>query len=104
MDEYEAYEVSDIEESAALNDVSRSRDAHTVLNNNEFKRSFLEYRAELFDAFGKTKSSDTSIREDIYRQVKSLDVVEGKLIQLIEDGEIAREKLSIWKKIKNTLK
>lgn len=68
-------------------------EAKAVLNNNAFVNAFLKYQGELFKAFTTSEPDDMGIREDIYKQMKSLDNVERNLRKAIEAGKIAKNAL-----------
>lgn len=90
--------VNKTEEELLTQEVIREQSALSVLNNKEFQRAFIGYRADLFDSFSKTKADEHDKREDIYRQIKAVDTVEAKLIRVIKTGKMAREQLSILAK------
>lgn len=92
------------DEEILTNEIHREQSASTVLNNAEFQKAFIGYKADLFDSFSKTEWDATGKREEIYRQLKSLNTVEAKLLRLIQTGSMAREQLSIMQKAAKWLK
>jgi hypothetical protein len=90
--------------SQILGEIDREEEANKILNNPEFKRVFIEYTAQLLDSLTSTKADEVERREDIYRQMKSLNVVEGKFIKALQTGKLARQTLSNWQKLANNTK
>ena len=71
------------------NEVVKEQSAKVLLNG--VKGLFIEYSAELFEALKRSNHKDTEKREEIYRQLKSIDTVEAKLLEAIQTGSMARE-------------
>lgn len=98
-------ELTEEEKVAKLeSDVVREQQAKAVLTNPEFMRAFTAYRAKLFDSFSSSNHDETERREEIYRQMKSLDTVEATLRKSLQDGRMAREQLSLMQKVANKAK
>jgi hypothetical protein len=92
------------QERQILDEINREESANKILNNPEFKRVFIEYTAQLLDSLTSTQANEVEKREDIYRQMKSLNVVEGKFIKALQTGSLARQTLSNWQKLANNTK
>ena len=93
-------ELTEEEKEAKLqSDVVREQQAKAVLTNPEYSRAFTAYRAKLFERFSSSNHEDTELREEIYRQMKSLDTVEATLRKSLQDGRMAREQLSRMQKL-----
>lgn len=84
------------------NEVMEEQRAKTILNG--VKSHFLAYQAELFDSFSKTDSNEKEKREEIYRQIKSINVVEARLLKAIQTGKLARDELSRMQQLAKTAK
>lgn len=78
------------------NEVVKEQAAKVLLNG--LKGLFIEYNAELFEALKRSNHKETEKREEIYRQLKSIDTVEAKLLEAIQTGSMAREQLSLMQK------
>ncbi len=77
-------------------EVVREQQAKVILNG--VRNLFIEYNAELFESLKRTKHKETEKREEIYRQLLSIDTVEAKLLEAIQTGSMAREQLSLMQK------
>jgi hypothetical protein len=64
---------------------------------------FLEYEAELFESMKSSSFKDVEKREEIYRQLKSLGTVKGKLLSAIQTGKMAKEQLSLIDRAKQSI-
>jgi len=91
-------------EERLTQEVVREQAAESVLNNAEFKRFFLEYRGQLFDSLSHTKWNEIDKREEIYRQLKSLNTMEAKLTEAINTGKMARDELNRMQKAAKAVK
>lgn len=78
------------------NEVVKEQQAKVLLNG--IKGLFIEYSAELYEEIKRSNYKDKEKREEIYRQLKSIDTVEAKLLEAIQTGSMAREKLSLMQK------
>lgn len=78
------------------NEVVEEQAAKVLLNG--LKGLFIEYGAELYESLKQSNYKETEKREEIYRQLKSIDTVEAKLIEAIQTGSMAREQLSFLQK------
>ena len=77
-------------------EIVKEQSAKVLLNG--LKGLFIEYSAELFEALKRSNHKDKEKREEIYRQLKSIDTVEAKLLEAIQTGGMAREQLSLMQK------
>lgn len=84
------------------NEVLEEQRAKVILNG--VKGHLVAYQAELFQAFSKTSHEEKEKREEIYRQMKSLNTVEARLLKAIETGKLARAELSRMQKLAKTAK
>lgn len=91
-------------EEQLAQEVSREQVAKQVLNNPEFKKFFIEYKDDLFDKIIRTEGEDIKKREECYRQLKSLGIMEAKLIRSIQTGKMARDQLSRMQKLAESAK
>ncbi|MBL4664317.1 MAG: hypothetical protein JKY22_12370 [Flavobacteriaceae bacterium] len=83
-------------------EIEEESKAELILNGTN--QYFIEYKAQLFEESKATGWKEVDKREEIYRQLKSIDVVQSKLLTAIQTGSMAREQLSAWQKAKNRLK
>lgn len=97
-------DLSKEEHEQLVESMNRAEEARNVLENKEYQRAFIEYRAMLYQSLTDTEDKEDDKRERIYRQLKSLSVVEDLLRERLENGVFAEEKLSTWQKFKKTLK
>jgi len=84
------------------NEVIKEQEAKVILNG--IKGHLMAYQAELFVSFSKTDHGEKEKREEIYRQMKSLNVVEARLIKAIQTGKLARNELGRMQKLANKAK
>lgn len=61
------------------------------------------YKGELFNSLLDTEDGQTKERDDIYRQLKTIDYVESRIINAIHTGEMAKQELSAFDKAKQLL-
>lgn len=92
------------EKEQLTREVQREGLAKSVLNNPEFKRVFISYSAELFESLKRTKWDDKEKREEIYRQLKSLDTMEAKFLEALQTGKMARHQLTKLQRAANAVK
>ena len=92
------------EEQQLTQEVERELSAKKILNNPEFRRVFIEYNAQLFESLKATKWEENEKREEIYRQLKSLDTMEAKFLEALQTGKMARHQLSLMQKAAKTVK
>jgi hypothetical protein len=85
-------------------ELEREKEAKKIVNNKEFVKAFEDYKAELFKAFSTSKYDEIEKREELYRQVKSLNTVRGKLEKVLITGKMASEQLSVWQKAKKNMR
>ena len=83
-------------------EISLANDAEKTLN--QMKSHFDDYRNELSGEIPRTKHEEVAKREKIYRQLKSINTVEARLLLAIQTGKLAREQLTLWQKCQNKLK
>ena len=81
------------------NEVLRAQSAEAVLNNSEFKRFFDEYRGDLFRKIMESKGDEIDKREEFYRQLKSLGIMEANLTRAINTGKMARDEMTRLQKL-----
>lgn len=80
------------------------KESESIVLLNGLKSHFDEYRNELSALIPNTKHSEVEKREEIYRQLKSINTVEARLLTAIQTGSLAREQLTMWQKCTNKLK
>lgn len=85
-------------------EVNREQQAEAVLKNPVFNQFFIEYRAQLVDSIIRSEGDAVNKREEFYRQLKSLGIMEAKLISAIQTGKMARDELSRLQKIAKAAK
>ncbi len=91
------------EESELLTrEVQEEQESKVILNG--VKKYLIAYQAELFVNLKESDWKDTEKREEIYRQLKTADEFEGRLLTAIQSGTMAREKLSTMDKFKQKFK
>lgn len=83
------------------NEVVKEQQAKVILNG--VKDIINQYRGELFNSLTQTKWMQRGKREEIYRQLKSVDTFEARLLKDIQTGKIARQQLSLLSKAKNVV-
>lgn len=89
------------EESELLTrEVQGEQSAKVILNG--VKQYLIAYQAELFQELKCTGWKDIEKREEIYRQMKSADEFENRLLTAIQSGTMARETLAT--RVKDKLK
>lgn len=89
------------EESDLLTrEVQEEQSAKVMLNG--VKKYLIAYQAELFQELKNTGWKDINKREEIYRQMKSADEFESRLLTAIQSGTMARQTLSSRVKSKLT--
>lgn len=62
------------------------------------KQLFMQYRSNLFGELQASNWRQTKKREEIYRQLKSIDTVEAILLTSIQTGKMARNQLSLMQR------
>lgn len=67
----------------------RGNQATEVLNNPIYQEAFTAIRAKLMDEFQKTKFRQSKLRDEIWRQMKSVDQVQKHLEQVMRSGQIS---------------
>ena len=67
--------------------------ARQALENPVLKKAFQDYREHLFNLFKTTRFKDSEDRDEIWRKMQCVDVVENDLKQIIETGQLARQTL-----------
>ncbi len=81
------------EESDLLaHEVQEEQSAKVILNG--VKKYLIAYQAELFQEMKDQNWKDIEKREEIYRQLKSVDEFESRLLTAIQSGTMARETLA----------
>lgn len=88
-------------EENLVNEFKNGTDAKKLKNGLENLLSM--YKAELFNDLMSTKSSQAEEREEVYRQLKTVEFVERKLIKAIQTGEMAKRQLSLMDKAKQSI-
>jgi len=87
----------------ANEDIKRAELARQVIDNPVFQESFTLFKVNCFDRFTKTKFDNVEEREEIWRKLQTLEFVESNLKNLIENGEFARETLSLIERAKKVV-
>jgi hypothetical protein len=64
-----------------------------VLNNHVFKQAMLARKAQLFDIFSKSKKEQTEEREEAWRTMQNLKVLEQYFEQVLTTGKLADSQL-----------
>lgn len=67
--------------------------ARQVLENPTYKQAFQSYRDHLITLFKSTRFKDSEDRDEIWRKMQCVDVVEEDLRQMMETGQLARQSL-----------
>ncbi len=83
-------------------EIKEEREAKILLHG--LKAHFDDYKKELTASIPNTKHTEVDKREEIYRQLKSINTVEARLLTAIQTGSLAREQLTMWQKCQNKLK
>lgn len=65
---------------------------------------FTAFRAHIFQDISESTYKETDKREELYRQLKSIEYVESRLKKSIQTGKLAEKELSMWQTAKNKLK
>ena len=65
-----------------------------VLNNHVFKQAMIARRAQLFDVFSKTTKDQGDIREEAWRTMQNLKVLEQYFEDVLNTGKMADMKLN----------
>lgn len=71
---------------------------------NKVGKYFVEYEEQLFKEIKTTKWEENDKRNEIYRQLKSLDTVAAKITRAIQTGTMARTQLTQWQKAAKSVK
>lgn len=84
--------------------ISEGKQAEDWLNHPVYKSVLVEIRAELFEAFEKSKVGTKGIeyREEVYRMNKALNLIIQKLERKVRDGNSANK--TLLERIKNQFK
>lgn len=86
---------------ALTNQYRNGQDAKALKNGLE--NLLAMFKAEIFNDITSTKPSETNNREEFYRQLKTIEYVEKRLITSIQTGEFAKQQLSAIDKAKQYL-
>lgn len=76
-----------------LLDAERGKQAQLILNNPLFKESLIAIRAKLVDEFGATAAGDSKERDELWRQMKTVEWFEGQLTRVMQTGQLAERSL-----------
>jgi O-phosphoseryl-tRNA(Cys) synthetase len=100
--------MNDLTEEERLSvEISQEEQAKKIINNPLFQKVFVEYSGQLYNALKRTKWNESEEREEIYRQLKSLDTMEAKFTEALQTGKLARHQLTLMqkaaKKVKNVI-
>lgn len=88
-------------EENLVNEFRNGKDAKILKNGLE--NLLAMYKAELFNDLIATDADEKDKREEAYRQLKTVEYVEGKLIKAIQTGEMAKQQLSAMDKAKQLM-
>lgn len=75
--------------------------ADEFLSNAAFKNAVELVKADLFKQFRDTKFKEQDQRDEVWRQLKSLDGVLQKIERVVRDGELAQK--TLLSRIKNKI-
>ena len=73
--------------------LAKGVDADKFLSDPAFQNAVTQIKADLFNKFRKTKFKDRKERDEIWRQMNSLDSILNKIERVVRDGEIAQKSL-----------
>ena len=94
--------VPDDQKKQISREIISEQEANKILES--VGKYFIEYDQQLQREFKKTAWDDRKKREEIYRQLKSLDTVVAKITRAIKTGEMARQQLTQWQKAAKQVK
>lgn len=76
-----------------LLDAERGKQAKMILNHPLVKESLIALRAKLVDEFGATTAGDSKERDELWRQMKTVEWFEGQLTRVMQTGQLAEKSL-----------
>ena len=71
---------------------------------NKIGKYFLEYEEQLFKELKNSQWKESDKRDEIYRQLTSLDTVAAKIAKAIQTGTMARTQLTNWQRAAKKVK
>ena len=91
----------DQREEALVNQFRNGQDAQKLMNGIE--NLLLMYKGELMAELTSSGDEEKERRESIYRQLKTIDYVESKLLTAIQTGKLAKQDLTAMDKAKQLI-
>lgn len=73
--------------------ISAGKDADQWLNHPQYRHVITLIKAELLEAFEKTKFKDSAERDEIWRKLQSLNSITQRMERMVRDGEQANRSL-----------
>lgn len=83
-------------------EIIAEQDAQELINN--VGKYFVEYEEQLFKELKTTEWKENDKRNEIYRQLKTLDTVAAKISRAIQTGKMARTQLTQWQRTAKQVK
>ncbi len=74
-------------------EISQGKDAQNLLESEVFKKTFINYRKELIEAWQETQPEDVALRESIYKAMQILPEIEKHLRIMIDKGKISQQQI-----------
>ena len=73
--------------------IAAGKDAEQWLNHPLYRQVIVMIKAELLEAFEKTKFKDSAERDEIWRKLQSLNSITSRMERFVRDGEQASRSL-----------
>ncbi len=73
--------------------IAAGKDADQWLNHPQYRHVVTLIKAELLEAFEKTKFKDSAERDEIWRKLQSLNSITQRMERMVRDGEQANRTL-----------
>ncbi|MCZ6898345.1 MAG: hypothetical protein O7D95_06550 [Betaproteobacteria bacterium] len=94
--------VPDDQKEQITREIIEEQQAQEIIN--KVGKYFVEYEQQLFKEIKTTKWEESDKRNELYRQLKSLDTVAAKITRAIQTGKMARTQLTQWQKAAKQVK
>lgn len=73
--------------------IAAGTDADQWLNHPQYRHVITLIKAELLEAFEKTKFKDSADRDEIWRKLQSLNSIVNRMERMVRDGDQAKRTL-----------
>lgn len=81
------------DEARLKEQIAQGQDADQWLNHTLYRHVITLIKAELLEAFEKTKFKDSAERDEIWRKLQSLNSITQRMERMVRDGEQANRTL-----------